>query len=460
MLVNNFHRVHFVGIGGYGMSAIARVMLDLGYQITGSDVSRQEVTDHLISLGATVHIGHHQSNVAGADCVVYSTAVTNENEELMAARDAGIPVLHRSQMLAKLLDRQKGIAVAGAHGKTTTSSMIAFILQEAEFHPTFVIGGVLTNIGDNAKAGTGDYLVAEADESDGSFVHYHPHFSVVTNIEADHLENYGGSFERLKDAYRQFFANVKPDGAIVVCWDDPVVRELLAKDKHRILTYGLTQNAGTTATDIELRDRGSRFCVIRNGDSVGTIELSIPGRHNISNALAAVIVCLEAGVPFQLIASALKKFTGAKRRFQVKYESPELMVVDDYAHHPTEIQATLAAAKSSGRRVVAVFQPQRYTRTFYLFDEFSKAFKDADEVILTEIYSPAGEKRIEGVSAEKLAMLISENSGVSTAFFAKKDDVVAYLAAHMREGDLILTMGAGDIYKVAEQLANAQVIQS
>lgn len=458
--MNRFRRVHFVGVGGYGMSAIARVMLDQGYQISGSDVARQEATERLEALGATVFIGHQRSNIAGAECVVYSTAVSMDNEEIQAAVAAGIPVMHRSEMLAILMEAQKGIAVAGAHGKTTTSSMIAFVLEEAGWNPTFVIGGILNNIGDNAKAGSGEYLVAEADESDGSFIHYNPHFAVVTNIEADHLENYNGSFAELKDAYRKFFANVKHEGAIIACWDDPVVRELLADDSHRLLTYGLSGNGETMADDIRLFDRGSRFVVFRRDQEMGTLELSIPGIHNVANALAATTVCLEAGVSFPQIADALKRFTGAKRRFQVHHESPGLMVVDDYAHHPTEIRATLAAAKSSGRRVVAVFQPQRYTRTFFLFEEFSKAFKDADEVILTDIYSPAGEKRIEGVSAEKLSLLISENSGVSTLYIPAKEGVVTYLRDHIQYGDMVLTMGAGDIYKVALQVIGAEVTQT
>ncbi|WP_018131513.1 UDP-N-acetylmuramate--L-alanine ligase [Effusibacillus pohliae] len=456
--MNQFQRVHFVGIGGYGMSAIARVMIDLGYQVSGSDIARQDATDRLEALGATVYIGHNRAHVAGADCVVYSTAVTKDNEELVAAREAGIPVFHRSQMLAKLMETRKGIAVAGAHGKTTTTSMIAFILQEADRHPTYVIGGVLTNVGDNAKAGCGEYLVAEADESDGSFIHYRSYYAVVTNIEADHLENYGGSFEQLKDGYRRFIGNVDPAGKIVACWDDPVVRELLAAHSGTILKYGLHSATDATAEEIELLERGSRFQMVCGGKRIGQLELSIPGRHNILNALAASLVCLDAGVGFADIAAALKKFTGAKRRYQVHLDTPELLVVDDYAHHPTEIRATIAAAKASGRRVVAVFQPQRYTRTYYLFKEFSRAFAEADEVILTDIYSPAGEQPIDGVSAEKLATLISENSGVHTVYCPTKEQVVDYLLKHLRDGDLVLTMGAGDIYKVAERLAAASVV--
>ncbi|MFC4767893.1 UDP-N-acetylmuramate--L-alanine ligase [Effusibacillus consociatus] len=457
--MNQFQRVHFVGIGGYGMSAIARVMLDLGYIVSGSDVSRQDATTRLELLGATVYIGHDRNHVSGVDCVVYSTAVTSDNEELIAAREAGIPVYHRSQLLAKLMDERKGIAIAGAHGKTTTTSMISFILQDAGLDPTYVIGGVLTNVGDNARAGTGEYLVAEADESDGSFIHYRPQYAVVTNIEADHLENYDGNFEKLKGAYRKFFSNVNSAGKIIACWDDPIVRELLADDPHPILKYGLQQGEDATAKEIELFDRGARFEMVRAGVPIGVLELSIPGIHNVCNAMAAALAALEAGVEFAKIASALKKFTGAKRRFQVHYESPVLTVVDDYAHHPTEIRATLAAAKASGRRIVAVFQPQRYTRTYYLFEEFSRAFQAADEVVLTDIYSPAGEKPIDGVSSEKLALLISENSGVHTVYLPTKEDVVSYLLENMQDGDLILTMGAGDIYKVAERVAGARVVQ-
>ncbi|BCJ85065.1 UDP-N-acetylmuramate--L-alanine ligase [Effusibacillus dendaii] len=453
--MNQPQHVHFVGIGGYGMSAIARVMLDLGYQVSGSDVTRQEAVDRLQLLGATIYIGHDRSNITGADCVVYSTAVKPDNPELLAAAEASIPVLHRSQMLAKLMGERTGIAVSGAHGKTTTTSMISYILQEANLQPTYIIGGVLTNVGDNARAGSGPFLVAEADESDGSFIHYRPHYAVVTNIEADHLENYDGDFEKLKQAYRRFFSNLDVDGAIVACWDDPVVRELLTDAKRNVLTYGLYAETEMTADQIALLQRGSRFTVIRKGQPLGTVELVIPGIHNVYNALAATLVCLEAGVSFADIAAALKKFTGAKRRFQVHCDTPQLLVVDDYAHHPTEIRATIAAAKASGRRVVAVFQPQRYSRTFYFFEEFSRAFAEADEVVLTDIYSPAGEARIEGISSEKLAALIAQNSRIPTRFLATKEEVLGYLLHHKQAGDLILTMGAGDIYKVAEQLVQA-----
>lgn len=458
MRMNQFRRVHFVGIGGYGMSAIARVMLDLGYEVSGSDLSRQEATDRLEAMGAKVFFGHQASNVKGADCVVYSTAVTSDNEEIKAAADMNIPILHRSEMLAQLMNDRRGIAVAGAHGKTTTTSMISYILQEADVNPTYVIGGVLTNVGDNARAGNGPFLIAEADESDGSFVHYHPEIAVVTNIEADHLENYGGDFERLKNAYRTFFSNVSANGVIVSCWDDATVREILTDDSHRLLKYGLQEGADLRAQNVQLRDRGSRFEVVSGMETLGVIELSVPGIHNVLNSLAAVLVSLEAGIAFPVIASALKRFSGAKRRFQVHLDTPELMVIDDYAHHPTEIRATLAAAKAGGRRVVAVFQPQRYTRTFYLFEDFSKAFFDADLVVLADIYSPAGELPIDGVTSEKLAVLISENSGVSTIYLPTKEEMISYLDSHLQQGDLVLTMGAGDIYKVAERIAGARVI--
>jgi len=437
------------------MSAIARVMLEMGYQVSGSDVVRQELTDKLAAKGAQIYIGHEADHVRGADLVVYSTALPKDNVERREAEQLNIPVLHRAQMLARLLNDRTGVAVAGAHGKTTTSSMIALVMEKCGLDPTYIIGGEIVNVGTNAKAGQGRFVVAEADESDGSFLQYESAVAVVTNIEADHLENYDGDFNKLKAAYVSFLENVRPDGCAVVCYDDENVRELLPKvaDK-KIITYGAdSEDAEYRATDIELGDRCVSFTVNRRADTLGRITLSVPGRHNVYNALATVIVCLEAGATFEGIAEAIREFRGAKRRFQVLGEVRDMLVIDDYAHHPTEIQATIQAAKATGKRIIAVFQPQRYTRTYFLLDAFSRAFSDADEVMITDIYSPAGEQKIEGVNSRRLVELISENSNPNVSYVPTKEEVRDLLAERVAPGDLVLTMGAGDIWKTAVELS-------
>ncbi len=452
--LNIDQRVHFIGIGGYGMSAIARVMLDLGYQVSGSDVIKKDLTDKLLARGAKIFIGHKKSNIEGAELVVYSTDIPKDNVELLAAENNNIPYIHRSEMLARILNEKKGIAVAGAHGKTTTSSMIALMMENNQLDPTFVIGGEVLNIGSNAKAGLGEYVVAEADESDGTFLQYYPHIGVVTNIEADHLENYDGDFENLKEAYRKFLSQVKAEGFSVVNYDDPYISEMIADMNSKFITFGFNTKADMYAKDLRFRNRSASFTVVYHGETKGRVELSVPGKHNILNALATIIIGLETGITFKGIVQALKEFTGAKRRFQVISEYNDMIVIDDYAHHPTEIQATISAAKATGKRIVAVFQPQRYTRTFFLLDAFSRAFSEADEVIITDIYSPAGDNRIEGVNSEKLVELIAENSNANVRFFSSKDEVYRYLSETSKPNDLILTMGAGDIWKVAYQLAD------
>lgn len=448
--------MHFIGIGGYGMSAIARVMLEKGYTVTGSDVARQELTEKLAAKGARIYIGHEAGHVKGADLVVYSTALPKDNVERVAAEELNIPTIHRSQMLARLMNAGKGIAVAGAHGKTTTSSMIALVMEAVGADPTYIIGGEIVNVGTNAKAGKGEYVVAEADESDGSFLQYHPQLAIVTNIEPDHLENYEGDFGKLKAAYVKFLKQVKPDGKAVICGDDEVIQELvpqLADIRERLITYGIDEKADYTATDIVLGDRKGSFTMNKNGAPLGTVTLSVPGRHNVYNAMATIITCLEAGLSFQSVAEAIEGFRGAKRRFQVHAEENGILVIDDYAHHPTEIQATISAAKATGKRIIAVFQPQRYTRTYFLLEQFSRAFPEADEVIITDIYSPAGEKRIEGVSSQKLVEMIRSNSNASAEYVPTKEEVLARLSEQIKPGDLVITMGAGDIWKVADALA-------
>jgi UDP-N-acetylmuramate--alanine ligase len=452
--MNTFEHVHFIGIGGYGMSAIAKVLLEMGYQVSGSDLVPQELTEKLIAKGAQVFIGHEAANVNGADLVVYSTALSKDNVEMVAAEELKIPIIHRSQMLARLMDERKGIAVAGAHGKTTTSSMIALVMEICGSDPTYIIGGEIMNVGSNAKAGKGEYVVAEADESDGTFLQYHPTLAIVTNIEADHLENYNSNFENLKKAYAQFLSQVKAAGKAIVCKDDEHIRDLLPHVKSEAITFGIDSlDADYIAEKITLGDRKVSFDVRYREQQLGRIELSVPGRHNVYNALATLISCLEAGLAFDKIAEAIKAFRGAKRRFQVLGEVNDILVIDDYAHHPTEIQATISAAKATGKPMIAVFQPQRYTRTFYLFEQFSRAFGEADQVIITDIYSPAGEKQIEGVSSAKLVELIATNSNKNVLYIPTRDEVLAYLKQHVKRGELVLTMGAGDIWKAADGLA-------
>ena len=450
--VNGIRHAHFIGIGGYGMSAIARVLLDMDIRVTGSDVAENKLIKRLLERGAIVHIGHDASHVEGADLVVYSSSIPEENVERVEAQRRGIPVLHRSKMLARLLNDRFGIAVAGAHGKTTTSSMIAQTLELCGKDPTYVIGGEILGLDGNAKAGNSSYVVAEADESDGTFLEYYPAIAVVTNVEQDHLENYDGDFRNLKKAYRQFLSQVKPDGLTVLCLDDPHLREIARERHHRLITYGIDHPADYNAVDIRRHGRQVSFRVVRGKEELGQVTLQVPGRHNASNALAALIVCLELGLSFPEIAAALGRFQGAKRRFQLIGEVDGITVVDDYAHHPTEIRATLAGAKAMEKRIVAVFQPQRFSRTYFLMEEFSRAFDQADEVIITDIYSPPGEKPIPGVTSERLAELVRRNSNPNTLYCPTKEDVVDTLLKRIRPGDLVMTMGAGDIWRAAQDL--------
>ncbi|MGC5326595.1 UDP-N-acetylmuramate--L-alanine ligase [Brevibacillus sp. SYSU BS000544] len=456
--MENFHHVHFIGIGGYGMSAIARVLVDLGYKVTGSDVAMSELAKKLEAKGATIMIGHEAAHIEGADIIVFSTSIPENNPELHAARADGIPLLHRSQMLARILNDRKGVAIAGAHGKTTTTSMIAHVLEECGVDPTYIIGGELMNAGTNAKAGKSDFVIAEADESDGSFLEYRPAYAIVTNIEPDHLEHFNGDFANLKKAYVEFLGHLKQDGVAVVCVDDQYVRELLPTVNRPKIKYSIDPayhaQADVYATDIECGDRKTSCKVWHQGKLLGELVLTMPGKHNIANALAAVIVSLEANLEYEQIAKALYSFRGAKRRFQIIGEVRDILVVDDYAHHPTEIMATLNGARSSGRRVIAIFQPQRYTRTYFLMEEFSRAFSDADEVFITDIFSPAGEKKIEGVSSQVLVDKIRVNSHPRAKYIPTKEEVQELLVNEIRPGDLVLTMGAGDIWKSAYWLAD------
>lgn len=448
--------IHFVGIGGAGMSGIAKVFLELGEHVSGSDLQASESTKRLKKMGGKIFIGHHENNVdSQVGKVVVSSAIPHNNAEVVKAKQLGIPIVQRAEMLGELMKRQKGIAIAGAHGKTTTTSMISLIFEKNGYDPTVVIGGELNDIGGNAKLGKGKYLIAEADESDGSFLKLKPYVTVVTNIEDDHLDYYG-TRENIKKAFQEFISLTDPEGFVVVCMDDPVLSQMMPGlvDEKRIITYGVNTSANISAHNIRLEGFNTKFSVLNDGQELGEIKLSIPGKHNVLNALAAVAVGLNSGLSFEGIAKSLKPFLGAHRRFQKIGEIDGIRVYDDYAHHPTEIKATLSAAKTiSAERIVAVFQPHRYTRTKLLAKEFGTAFSDADVLIINEIYS-AGEPPIPGVDAEMIVNQIKTATGQPVIYLREKEEIVKRLSEITKPGDIILTLGAGNIWTVAYDLCN------
>lgn len=445
-------KVHFIGIGGAGMSGLARVLLDENYSVRGSDLNSTPVTARLQELGAIVYQGHDGANIKDAGLVVYSTAIKPDNPELQAARKAGIPVMHRADLLGILMKRQKGVAVAGAHGKTTTTAMLALVLEQCHQDPTILIGGELTQIGGNAKIGRGEYLVAEADESDKSFLKLWPYLAVVTNIEDDHLDHYG-SMQEIINAFRAFLQKVPGDGTAVLCFDDPNLRALARDCGGKVITYALDHlQADYLMREIKLYDGGSSGEVYYRDARLGRLELVVPGRHNLSNALAVVAACRSLGLPFDDIVESLRLFRGAGRRYQLLGRVRNITVVDDYAHHPTEIAATLRAARQVHRgRVIAVFQPHRYTRTALLYERFGACFAGADVVIINDIYS-AGESPIEGVSARLIVDAVHRHRGNPPHYLGNREETLLFLEGFLREGDLVLTMGAGDVWKTGVAL--------
>ncbi len=449
----DYKRVHFVGIGGIGMSGIARLLLSLGFEVSGSDLRRSEITKSLEKLGARITYGHRPENVEGAEVVVYSSAIRPENPELLRARELGLRVIPRAQMLVEIMALHRfNIAVAGAHGKTTTSSMIAAVLTHAGLKPTVAVGGKVNGFNENAWLGQRDYLVAEADESDGSFLRMKPSLAVVTNLDAEHLDFYP-DFAAVKEAFKAFFERVTPDGLLVICLDDPHLADLYQEGlPRRALTYGFHPQAAVRA---RLLKEGSisTFAVFYQGRHLGEIDLSLPGRHNVQNALAAVAVGLELGLSFAAIKEGLLRFTGVRRRLEVKGDRGGVLVLDDYAHHPTEIRATLQALRAAypTRRLVILFQPHRYTRTKALFEDFVKAFDQADVLMVTEIY-PASETPIPGVTGERLYAALKKRRGEETYFAETKEVLLARVLSLLASGDVVVTMGAGDIYRVAEAL--------
>ena len=452
-------RIHFIGVGGIGMSGIAELLVNLGYEVSGSDMHRTEITDRLESLGARIVHGHDAGNVRDAEVVVYSSAVRDANPEMAAARERGLAVIPRAQLLAELMRLRQGIAVAGAHGKTTTTSMIALVLDMAGLDPTAVIGGRVSSFGSNAKLGRGKYLVAEADESDRSFLKLSPRFAVITNIDREHLEAYR-DFDDLKGAFLQFANNVPASGAVILCVDDPHLRAIRRDIKRHVVTYGFDESADVTALDLQLRGFGS-ICTVRarrpGGRTVelGELQLAIPGRHNVLNALAAVAMSRELGIAWSDISRALVGFHGAERRFQQHGEAGGVAVVEDYGHHPTEIAAVVAAAKPipAGRLILA-FQPHRFTRTQLLLSEFGRAFTGADVVVLTDIYG-AGEDPIAGVTLDTLVDAVRNGFSGEVRVVPALADVPGDLASIAKSGDLIVLLGAGTIGSIARTVLAA-----
>jgi len=447
-----YQHVHFVGIGGSGMSGIAEVLLNLGYRVSGSDLKRSSVTDRLSARGARIAEGHAAENVGEAHVVVTSTAVRRDNPEVIEARRRGVPVIPRAEMLAELMRLKYGVAIAGSHGKTTTTSMVALVLDRGGLDPTVVVGGRLGVLGSGARLGKGDFMVAEADESDRSFLKLTPTIAVVTNIDREHLDTYRDLAD-VQDAFVGFLNKVPFYGACVLCLDDPPIQDVLPRIERRVVSYGLSPQARVSARDVALGPTGSSFGVAVDDRSLGPITLSVPGAHNVANALAAVAVGLDLELDFTAIRAGLESFTGVDRRFQMRGEAGGVLVIDDYGHHPTEIRATLETLRrrAGSRRTVVLFQPHRFTRTQALWDEFCKAFLQSDLLLLTDIY-PASEEPIPGITAEALAQAIAERGHRQVAWAGDLKAASDRLAEEAREGDVVLTLGAGSVWTAGEEL--------
>ena len=451
--------IHFVGLGGSGMSGIAEVLLNLGYEVSGSDLSENAATRRLAGLGAKVSASHAAANVNGADAVVVSTAVAGDNPEVIAARTRRIPIVPRALMLAELMRLRQGVAIAGTHGKTTTTSLVASVLAEGGLDPTFVIGGRLNAAGTNARLGSGEFIVVEADESDASFLHLQPVIAVVTNIDADHMDTYQHDFARLKQAFVQFLQNLPFYGSAVLCIDDAHVREILPFVSKPVLTYGFAPDAAVRAERVEHAGGAMRFRAVREQGAPLEVKLNLPGRHNVQNALAAIAVAGELAIPDRAILKALEEFRGVGRRFQRCGEIPSqgggrFTLIDDYGHHPAEMTATLEAARGAfpGRRIVLAFQPHRYTRTRDLFEDFVRVLSTADALLLAEVY-PAGEAPIVAADGRSLARAVRVAGKVEPVFVEDIAQMVDAIRRVARDGDVVVTMGAGSIGGVPAQLA-------
>lgn len=455
-MFSSIKKLHFVGIGGIGMSGIAEILIDQGFRVTGSDRSESDNTDRLTSQGAKIYVGHDAANVEpDVDVVVYSSAVPPENPEIVAALQRKIPVVRRAEMLAEVMRLKYGIGIAGTHGKTTTTSMVSLVLIEGKVDPTVIVGGRLRGLaGSNARLGRGEFIVVEADEFDRSFLSITPTVAVLTTLETDHLDCYR-DLEDIKSAFIQFAQKVPFYGFVVLCLDEPALQEIMPKLRKKIVTYGLNGQADLQAVDLAHRQNTTSFLVVYHGKDLGTVQLQIPGKHNVQNALAAIAVGLQLGIPFATIKTGIEKFTGVFRRWEVKAEIGGITVVDDYAHHPTEIRATLGGAKSGWRRrVICVFQPHLYSRTRDFYDEFGRAFFNADILVVTDVY-PAREEPIQGVSGELIVNAAREFGHKQVHYVPDKKNVPAFLKGIAQKGDMIITMGAGDIWKFGEEFISA-----
>ncbi len=444
-------KIHFVGIGGIGMSGIAEVLINLGYRVSGSDMRESPITQRLASLGAEIHIGHATQNVGDSFVVVISSAVGPENPEVVEANEKLIPVIPRAEMLAELMRMKYGVAVAGAHGKTTTTSLVASILSDAGFDPTIVVGGKVGKLGSNARLGQGKFLVAEADESDGSFLLLAPTIAVITNIDREHINHYGTE-EAIERAFIDFANKVPFYGAVILCLDDPKVQGILPALKRRTITYGLGRQADLFARHIVMREGKSSFEVVRNGEPIARVSLSLPGQHNVLNALAAFCVGLELGASPEVIAKSLGEFGGVDRRSQVKGTAGGVMVMDDYGHHPTEIEAALKGLRESwDRRIIAIFQPHRYSRTQDLAERFYTAFYNADCLFVADVYA-AGESPLDGVDSQALVEGIRQHGHRFARYAGTVEEAAALAAAEAKDGDIVITLGAGNVWQASEKI--------
>jgi len=452
-------RIHFVGIGGAGMGGIAEVLLNEGYQISGSDIGENQVVKRLLGLGATITIGHASNNIEGASVIVVSTAIDPNNPELIAAKELRIPIVRRAEMLAELMRFRHGIAIAGTHGKTTTTSLIASIFAQGQLDPTFVIGGLLNSAGTNARLGSSRYLVAEADESDASFLHLQPMVSVITNIDADHMETYQGDFEKLKDTYIEFLHNLPFYGLAVVCIDNPVVRELLPRISRQVITYGFSEDADIRAANYQQDGGVSYFTVEVDGQPPLDMSVNLPGQHNVLNALAGVAVAKDEGIDDEAICQALTEFAGIGRRFEqladLKTPAGDMVLVDDYGHHPSEVKATILAMRTGwpDKRLVMVFQPHRYSRTRDLYEDFVEVLSSVDCLFLLDVYS-AGETPIATADSKSLARSIRQRGQIEPVYVSDVAVLPELLAAQLQDNDMVITQGAGSIGSVARDLSN------
>ncbi|HEY5615357.1 MAG TPA: UDP-N-acetylmuramate--L-alanine ligase [Bacteroidota bacterium] len=457
-MFSSIKKIHFVGIGGIGMSGIAEILLDQNFAVSGSDKSLSEVTERLQSLGATVYEGHKAANIANnVDALVYSSAVTPDNPEVVEAQRRKIPIIRRAEMLAEVMRLKYGIGIAGTHGKTTTTSMISLVLMEGGLDPTVIVGGKLSGLGGtNARLGKGDFIVVEADEFDRSFVSLTPTIAVLTTLETDHLDCYR-DLEDIKGAFIQFASRVPFYGFVALCLDEPALIDIMPQlSKKKIITYGLNPQADVQASEISHKENTSTFTVSRNDNNLGTVTIQVPGKHNVQNALAAISVGLELGVPFEKIKPGIEKFTGVYRRWEKKGEVDGVTVYDDYAHHPTECKATLSGAKAGWRRrVVCVFQPHLYSRTRDFYEEFAKSFLLSDVLVVTDVY-PAREEPIQGITGELIVNAAKQFGHKEVHYVQDKKQVPAFLKTHVKKGDIVITMGAGDIWKFGEEFLKQQ----